>query len=239
MAAGLLLWLGMEAAPFSLSPLVVGLAQAMYRRDLNRLECWIAVLALAVALLAPRRVPRLPRQLLTRLVGWRAWAAVGVLALAISALLRLIVPVPVPFVHDEFSYFLQADTFAHGRLSNPTHLFWQHFETIHVIQQPTYNSMYFPVQGLILALGMVLGHPWIGVWLSCAAACAALTWMLEAWVPPRWALLGGLLAVARIDTFSYWIQGYWGGAHALLAAALVLGGLGRLQIGRASCRERV
>lgn len=123
---------------------------------------------------------------------------------------------PLPLVQDELSYLLTADTFAHGRLTNPTHPFWKHFETIHVFHEPSYASKYPPGQGLFLAVGQVItGHPIVGVWLSAALASAAICWMLQAWVPPKWALLGGLISAIH-PLLILWTQNFWGGSVAVL-----------------------
>jgi hypothetical protein len=169
---------------------------------------------------------------------WLAWilggnlrAVVFVIAVALvgRALLLPAVGIPQPRINDEYSYLLMADTFSHHRLTNPTPPAWQHFETFHVNMTPTYHSKYPVSQGLVLAVGEIVFHqPWIGVYLSTALLCGAICWALQAFVPPGWALLGGLLAVVRIALLSYWMNSYWGGSMAALGGALALGAVVRL-----------
>src|SRR5262249_43237904 len=74
---------------------------------------------------------------------------VGLTALTLRAIVIPILPIPYAGVPDEFSYLLMSDTFSHGRLTNPTHPLWIHFENVNVIHQPSYCSVYYPAQGFL------------------------------------------------------------------------------------------
>ena len=203
--------------------------------DIFVIEAGLALAALCLALVTPRlgdgffrrmeaAFGRLARRPVLSLL------IVGAAPILLRVLLLPLLHTPEPFIHDEYAYLLNADTFAHGRVTNPPHPLWVFFESIHILQQPTYTSQYPAGQGLFLAAGQILtGRPWAGVMLSVGLMCAALLWMLRGWFPPGWAFLGASIAVLRLGLFSYWMNSYWGGAVAALAGALVAGAFPRLR----------
>jgi hypothetical protein len=155
--------------------------------------------------------------------------AVGASTLVLRVAIIPIWCVPQPMWHDEFSFLLAADTFAHGRLTNPTHPMWIHFESFHIIERPTYMSMYPPGEGIVLAFGQLLGHPWVGQLFVTSLMCAALCWMLQAWLPASWALFGAVLAMLEIGTLGYWMNSYFAGSLGALGGVLLLGAWPRIQ----------
>lgn len=203
---------------------------------LRMVEGGLTVIAIAVAFCWPRlgasyfkRIERTFAKLARR--RGLSVAVVGIAAFALRLAILPLCPVPRPFCPDDFSFLLAANTFAAGRLTNPTPAMWVHFESIHITMKPTYMSMYFPAQGLLLAGGKILtGHPWYGILFSMALMCAALCWALQAWLPPKWALLGGVIAILHLGLFSAWVNTYHtAGSVSALGGALVLGAFPRLR----------
>ena len=152
---------------------------------------------------------------------------VACIALGSAGLVEALRPT-VTQSHDEFSYLLTADTLLRGRLANATHPMWPHFESPHVMHQPSYVSKYPPLQGVVLAVGLVLGDPRIGAALSFALACAMTCWMLRAWIDERWAFVGSLVLAVHPQLVALWGNWLWGGGGAMLGGALVYGAVPRL-----------
>ncbi len=205
--------------------------------DLHRvaiLQVAIVLIGLIAGLVVGKRL-RVPVRIIAAIncLAARPWLpplAVGIVGFLGAALVATTVRWPVPSVHDEFGYLLIADTFRHGRLSNPTLDHWEHFEAIHMLMRPTYQSKYPPGPGAMIALGLLVsnGKAAVGLWLGIALACAATTWLLQALVEPRWAMLGGLITTEHFSFFGLWSQTYWGGATAMLGGALMFGAAARL-----------
>ena len=131
---------------------------------------------------------------------------------------------PIPKVTDEFGHLLVADTSLHGRLANPGHPMWRHFD-IYALQFPAYASKYPPGQGALLALGGLFGSKALGLCLGAGLLAAAMAWAFLRWLRPSWALLGAFLVLLRLAIGSYWHQTYWGGTAAAIGGALLFGAL--------------
>jgi hypothetical protein len=203
-----------------------------HRFTFLEMEALVTLLTLLLFVMLPvRYLAFFPNAGFRHFAQRRLLACVGVFCISFFGRIALlpIEPFTAPNIHDEFSYLLASDTFAHGRLTNPTPPLWHHFEAFYVLLQPTFQSKYGAAQPLFMALGQRLtGTPRAGILLSMGLAAASLCWMLQAYLPAEWALLGGLLAVVRISWFSYFGNGYWGGSVAILGGCLLLGATARM-----------
>ena len=157
--------------------------------------------------------------------SWAIILLIGLLSLLANTLYlkRLGNPV-VPQIHDEFSYLLGGETLSKGRLSNPPHPLWEHFESMHIFHQPTYGSKYFPGQAIMLAIGFRLGNPHYGILLEGVLAALAVYYLLTACVSRGWALTGTVLAVFHPLSLE-WSTSFWGGYLLVIGGAVNLGAM--------------
>lgn len=152
----------------------------------------------------------------------------SLLVVSVWTLLLTLLPIfivghfPLPSVHDEFSYLLGAETFAQGRLTNPSPPGWEHFESFHITTSPTYQTKYQPGMSLMLAFGIWLtGQAYVGVIIAFLLGSNALAWMLHLWLPRRWALPMSLLGV--VIMFGVWGNTYFvAGPLSTFASAIQL-----------------
>ncbi|MFT3882252.1 MAG: hypothetical protein QM703_21700 [Gemmatales bacterium] len=188
-------------------------------------------LTLAIGFLFARWYTSIPKTTLENVwqqfVRYSDWPRSAWLPVGLTLILSLLPSLgrghfPYPDNHDELSYHLAADTYLHGRLANPTPAGWEHFESFHINVVPSYCSKYQPGMGLVLALGQLLGHTYLGVLLALVLATLALNWMFHQWLSPRWAMIASLLACFGLC--GNWSDCYFvGGTLAVIAGAILLG----------------
>ncbi|MBV8843937.1 MAG: hypothetical protein JO307_14100, partial [Bryobacterales bacterium] len=201
----------------------------------NEISKWLAlVLCFVIALVAPKLGAKKLQRLegaISRFALHRRQAVLFCAVLPVLARVALlpIFGIPEPVIADEFGYLLVANTLASGRLTNPAHALWKFFEAIYVLHQPTYTSIYPIAPAILLAIPEIFGaNPWLGVCFGVGLMCGLICWMLQGWVPPKWALLGGVLAVARFSIINPWMNTYWGGTTAAIGGALLVGAAPRI-----------
>ena len=99
-----------------------------------------------------------------------------------------------PAYHDEYSYLLQARTFAAGRLSwPPAKVRPDLFHQVHVLNEDRTASRYFPWTGLWIAMFLGTGQPIVGHWLAGALAATFCYLCATEFLRPGTALAAGLL----------------------------------------------
>ena len=206
------------------------------------LRATLLTIACLVVVYGTSRKWRFPavRRLWRRLAARPAWCALILFSASFLISLTLTLKVyPRPWIHDEPSYLLAADTFADGRVTNAAHPMWVHLESFHVLGEPTYMSKYPPGNAAFLGAGqLATGHAIVGSWFMLALGVVALYWMLRGWLPPKWALLGGLLLAVHVPMLKAWSQTYWGGSLQLIGGALVFGAMRRI-LNRPTLRDGI
>ena len=92
---------------------------------------------------------------------------------------------PIPTVQDEYSYVLQSKIFAHLHWTAPPPPVPSSFQQPHVLTTPHLASKYPPGHALLLAVGAVVGTPWL-VPLVLSGISAALIFLLAESVVGTW-----------------------------------------------------
>ena len=155
--------------------------------------------------LASRRAPLIAGAISAGVI-WLVWGALA----------------PVPLIHDEFSYVLQARIFAGGHWSAAAPPIPEFFEQPHVLVVPAVASKYPPGHALLLALGALVGAPWLVVLILngisgglvyalgrriANAWVGAGAWIL--WLSSPFTLRFGPTYYSEVTTAALWVAAWW------------------------------
>ncbi len=137
---------------------------------------WRALAAVAAAAGGLGILLRRTRFQSPKIAGWTSVAA-G----AIAAVYLLITAAGqhrlfVPYLHDEFSYLIQAHQLAQGRLWMPAHPLGEFFDSFQLLVRPVYASIYFPGTALMHVPGIWLHLP---PWVSSLAIAGVVVGLLH------------------------------------------------------------
>lgn len=103
----------------------------------------------------------------------------------------------VPIYHDEFSYQIQAQMLARGKLWMPAHELASFFDSFYLIVEPVYASMYFPGTAILLVPGVWLGLPaWVMPLLVSGAAVAVAFLLFREMLDTIAGMIAALLLVS-------------------------------------------
>ena len=162
--------------------------------------------------------PAAPRGFLD---GWRPAAVAGLLAaLAVFVVWGSLRPVPV--MHDEWAYWLQADQYAHLHWKVASPPVPEFFEQLYVLVTPVFAAKYPPGYAMMIAPGFALGLPALvpllvaGITGALVFALArrvagnptaALTWVL--WVGTFGNLRFRAAYFSETTTSLCWLLAWW------------------------------